>query len=150
MPLLAVATTVTAIQDAFVTAMSGLTPRVRAEVRWKLFEQDRGPMMGSRWYRFEWDFDGITEQGFQTATMSTVDMTCSVVADYGSFQEHEVDAVANDDHQQLADVLDGLRRTTDGLRRVLPVQWGLADTGDAENLTQIVHQFLVRYLQAKA
>lgn len=82
---------------------------------------------------------------------ASVDVTLSLIADYGGIPTQERDALAQDDHEQLADVLDALRLTTPGLRRVRAAGWGEEYTDNPESTqTQIVHQFLVTYLQARA
>jgi len=150
MPLLAIPTTVSQIQDAFRAAMEGITPRqTRAQLSgWKYFSRDHDPTMGARWFRFEWDDAGLTDGGFMWRDGASVDLTCSIVTDYGGIPPQERDAIVHDDHQQLWDVLDRLRNTTNGLRRVRSAGWG-EDAG-TEDQIQIVHQFTVTYLQVKA
>lgn len=153
MPLLAIPTTIREIQSAFVVALESVTPRdTRQQLqRWKYFSRDHDPVMGTRWFRFEWDPAGFTEGGFMWRDGASQSMVCSIVTDYGSLPEQEIDLVANDDHNQAWDVLDNLRLTTDGLRRVKSSEPGWAISTDSKkDQVQVVHQYLVQYLQARA
>jgi hypothetical protein len=151
MPLLAIPTTVAQIQDAFTAALLALTPRTTRgqSNEWKYFARDHAPAIGCRLFRYEWDGEGITPGGFMWNGGASVDVTCSIITDYGGISAQEIDSLAHDDHQQLADVLDALRLTTNGLRRVRLADWAL-DARSSRDQARVVHQFLVTYLQAKA
>lgn len=154
MPLLAIPTTVAQLQDAFRAAIEAMAPRtVQASVpnRWKYLAPDRPPAQGARWFRFEWTDAGLTPGGFMWNGGASYDVFCDIIVDYGGLPPHERDAIAHDDFQQLWDVLDRLRVTTNGLRRVRAETWGeeATDRPTAHQI-QIVHRFRVTYLQARA
>ena len=151
MPLLALPTTIPQIQDAFRAAMEAMTPRTTRQQEtsgWKYYAREHQPLQGCRWFRFEWDDQGLTPGGFMWRGGAAVDVLCSIVADYGSVPAEHLDGLAHDDHQQLGDLLDMLRTTTDGLRRVRSASWA-QEAGTSADQAQIVHQFLVTYLQTK-
>lgn len=154
MPLLAIATTVAQLEDAFRTAIDATTPRTvhgSGPNRWSYLGSPRDPSQGARWYRFEWSYAGITPGGFMWRGGASVDYYLDIIVDYGGIPAHERDAIAADDHGQLADVLDDLRRTTNGLCRVRTDSWGeeVTDRPNAHQI-QIVHRYLVSFLQARA
>lgn len=154
MPLLAIPTTIAQLQDAFRTAIEAMVPRTvqgSGPHRWRYLAGDRDPSQGARWFRFEWTDEGLTPNGYMWNGGAAVDVTCSVITDYGGIVAHERDAIAHDDHQQLWDVLDRLRITTNGLRRVRSSSWGEeASDRPAAHQIQIVHLFRTTYLQARA
>ena len=120
MPLEVTTTTISDIQAAFVTALEGLTPRhTRDQLQnWKYRQPRITPGMGTRWFHFEWDNDGITDGGFFYNGGASIDAQCSIVTDY-NLPDHELDAIAMDDHWQVRDVLDALRiNDAPGMRRV--------------------------------
>lgn len=154
MPLLAIPTTVVQLQDAFRAAIEATTPRtVQASGpnRWAYYAPDHAPAQGARWFRMEWTYTGITPGGYMWRGGAAVDYFCDLIVDYGGIPAHERDALAADDHGQLADVLDDLRRTTNGLCRVRTDSWGeeVTDRPNAHQI-QIVHRYLVSFLQARA
>lgn len=151
MPLLANPTTIALLQDAFQAAIEGLTPRVtrgKDNNRWKYFERPHNPLMGTRWFRFEWERQPDPGDGIQTHTIYEVLVSCVVVTDYGGVPVQDADAMVLDDFEQLTIVLDALRPTTDGLRRVLPGSPDFTDDSK-DDQAQVAHSFTVRYLQTK-
>jgi hypothetical protein len=151
MPLLAKATTIALLQDAFQAAIEGLTPRVtrgKDTNRWKYYARPHNPLMGTRWFRFEWERLPDPGDGIQNNAVYEVIVSCVIVTDYGGVPHQDADAMVLDDFEQLVIVLDALRPTTDGLRRVLPISPNFTDESQ-DDQAQVAHSFTVRYLQTK-
>lgn len=149
MPLLANPTTIAQLQDAFISAIEGVSPRTTRQQGsvWKYFARDHAPTMGTRWFRFEWDHAEGTGEEFMWRGGASQPMICTIVVDYGGLPSQERDLLVNDDFHQLWDVLDALRNTTDGLRRVQGNTWGIEAGNEDQASYALVYS--VRYLQAR-
>lgn len=149
MPLLAIPTTLSQLEDAFHTALQAMTPRtVRSQGdAWKRFDRDHAPTMGTRWYRFEWDLDSADGDEFMWNGGASQRARLTIIVDYGVPMQAR-DPLVHDDWNQVWDVLDNLRNTTDGLRRVKGETWGLEEGNEDSASFALVYS--VRYLQARA
>lgn len=146
------ATDLDTIADAFRTAIQGITPRIvdgRDSARWKFYEGERRPSTDARRVRLEWDGEGFTPSGFFGPVQC--DMTAIMIlhTDYGGFAAHRIKVVAEDDQQQVHDVLRRLIPTLPGFLNITMDGWDFAPGVD-QNSGQIQHRFLVRYMKARA
>lgn len=150
-------TTLDALQTAFVTAIEAIVPRTlsqRTGGTWKFARGDRPPGTNLRVFRIDWDTVGYTQGGFMgsSASLGAVDTTVdlTVIVDYGGIPADIVKRVAEDDLYQLRDVLSDLKPTTNGLLKVEAVDWEFGARSTDPNQAQIIHQFEVRYMKARA
>lgn len=150
-------TTLDDLQTAFVAAIQAITPRTVAQRvggSWKFVEGERPPSTGLRVFRIDWDTVGYTKGGFMgsAASLGAVDTTVdlTVVVDYGGVPAHVMKRVAEDDLYQLRDVLSDLKPTTNGLLKVEAIDWDFGARSTDPNQAQVIHQFEVRYMKARA
>lgn len=143
-------TTTDAIATAFRTAIEGVTPRMiegQATRTWKYYEGEQPVRDSARWFKFSWDGEGDTPEGFMGPLSVDTTVTCSVIVDYGGIPEHRVKIVAVDDMHQLRDVLNRLKDSGTGLRWVELIGWEFANTD--RNQARVVLQYTVRYMKAR-
>ncbi|MGL5912291.1 MAG: hypothetical protein ACRCZP_19960 [Phycicoccus sp.] len=114
---------------------------------WKFYEGEQPVRSDSRWFKFEWDGEGDTEDGFMGPLSVDTTVTCSIVVDYGGIPERRVKIVAADDWGQLNDVLNRLKDSNTGLRWVKKLGWDFANQD--RNQARIVLQYTVRYMKAR-
>ena len=151
-------TTLDALKDAFVAAINAITPRHSwggSTKPWRFVEElERKPGATARVYTLDFDTEGYTPRGFMgsAASLGAVDttVTLSVITDYGGLPRHRVKIVAEDDLYQLRDVLSDLKPTTNGLLKVEGIDWDFGARSTDPNQAQIIHQFEVRYMKARA
>jgi hypothetical protein len=151
MPTAGIPTTLDELEDVFRVAVEGVAPRYQAhqESRWQHHARPHAPGTACRVFRFEWDPEGYTERGVFTRTLFDATAILSIFVDYGGVPFEVVKKMAEDDHYQLRDVFNDLKATTDGLRRVEAVDWDFAVSNDGDQ-AQIIHQYTVGYLRARA
>ena len=145
------ATTLDLIEAAFRAAIEAMTPRTvasQATRPWKFYEGEHLPRSDARWFKFDWDSDGYTPDGFMGPAMVDTQVTLSLAVDYGGIPEHQIKRIAEDDLYQLRDVLNRLKSTLDGFRWLEAIDWDFANAD--RNQARITHQFLVRYMKARA
>lgn len=138
------------IAASFRTAIEAVTPRMiegQATRTWKFYEGEQPVRSDSRWFKFEWDGEGDTEDGFMGPLSVDTTVTCSIVVDYGGIPERRVKIVAADDWGQLNDVLNRLKDSNTGLRWVKKLGWDFANQD--RNQARIVLQYTVRYMKAR-
>lgn len=135
------------------TAIEAVTPRIVEQsgtAQWRHYRGPRRASADARWFRFEWDDDGYTVGGFMGPQWVETDYTLTLHVDYGGLPEHRVKVMAGDDLYQLRDVLNRLKSTVDGLRWVEAIDWGFAPRVQDQNQAQVLLQYLVRIMKARA
>lgn len=151
------------IAASFRTAIDAVVPRMtegRVVRGWKYDESETPPRASCRWYRFEWDGEGDTPDGFMGPLSVDTTVTLSIIVDYGGIPKHRVKIIAVDDLHQLRDVLNRLKSSATGLRWVdivkpgpgwdfVPPPPNIVTTTD-QNQARIALQYLVRYMKARA
>lgn len=145
------ATTLEILEPVIVAAIQGITPRVvtgQATRAWKVYTGEQPVRADSRWFRLSWDTVGYVRGGFMGPAQVDTEVTLSIFVDYGGVPEHVVKRIAEDDHYQIRDVLNRLKDTTDGFRWLEAVGWDFANVD--RNQARIVHQYMVRYMKARA
>lgn len=151
------AITVDTIASQFRTEIEGLTPRMtegQATRLWR-YTDDAGAAVrtDARWFRFEWDADGDTPEGFNGPILVDTTVTLSIFVDYGGIPERRVRIIAADDAHQLRDVLNRLKSSDSGLRWVdLPrgqPPFTFASNNTDRNQARVVIRFQVRYMKAR-
>lgn len=143
------ATTLDILEPLFVAAIVGITPRTLASRPWKHYIGHDQPVRAeARWFRVDWDGEGHTPGGFMGPLQ--VDTTCTlhVVVDYGGIPEHVVKRVAEDDIDQIRDVINRLKFTSPGFRWFERIDWDFASND--RNQSRIVLQYETRYMKARA
>lgn len=151
------AITVDTIATSFRAAIEALTPRMTegASTRTWKYTDDPGAAVrpDARWFRFEWDGEGDTPEGFMGPILVDTTVTCSIFVDYGGIPERRVRIIAADDAHQLRDVLNRLKNSATGLRWVelikQPEAFAFASNNTDRNQARCVIKFLVRYMKAR-
>jgi hypothetical protein len=145
-------TTIDIVQAAFRTAIDAVEPRMeeqRGTARWRFYEGERHASTDARWYRFEWDDEGFTPDGFMGPMSVDTSYTMTLVVDYGGIRRARAKVLAGDDQYQLRDVLNRLKNVVPGLRWVEALDWDFVP-GTDQNQAQVEMQFLVRIMKARA
>lgn len=153
------ATTIDTVAAAFVTAIAAVTPRMqegRTVRTWKNYEGDRPPSADARWFRLDWDTEGHTPGGWfgRTGSSSTswveTEYTLTIWVDYGGLPRHRSKVLADDDLYQLRDILNRLKSTVDGLRWVEAIDWAYSPASTDPNQAQVLLQYRVQIMKARA
>ncbi|MEM6988917.1 MAG: hypothetical protein AAF721_00425 [Myxococcota bacterium] len=151
-------TTVRELKADLHAAIVAIVPRhepSRAR-RWKRYDRRTPPKAAMRWYALRLETDGEADPGQgvwgsrgDTAANSvyTVRATLSLIVDYGDLPEEDLDEIASDDHFQLADRLNAVRQTNNGLRTLQALDWSIE--GEAGDRVQVVHQYDLTFVQQR-
>lgn len=144
-------TTAEALKVAFIAAINAIQPRTEraSSVPWKYYAQRTGPKQGMRWYTLRLEIVGITEGGLFGQNAYSVDALLSVIADYGTVPEHELDSLGSDDFLQLHDILNTVRGSIDGLKSLRLGGWEPVD-GELTDGAQVIHQYELIFLKSRA
>lgn len=143
------------LTTSITTAIRNITPRHQrqGEQKWIPYER-KAPPAYTRRFRLDWETDEHTEGGIFTQSAVDTTVTLHVYTDY-NMRHQEMDKVIEDDHWQLRDVLNTLKGTSSGIIFIESAGVGNVSENedaptDGADLLQVDHNFVVRYLKARA
>lgn len=138
------------IEDVIRSTIEGQSARYtrKQDSTWKFYEGERRrPGLATRLFRFDWIYQGRTDDGLWGSTRVEVDWHCHIIVDY-SVPEQVAAKIAGDDHFWLRDTISAVRTSVTGWRLFVPFDWDFTDFS-TEDQAQVDHVFVVRYLQQR-